>query len=194
MSKKKSYPVRIPRQVSGIHLQLSRSSSYRSWWAKKWLEAVEALGIAGRSARGRNYAISGQVTKLEIESSLVKARVVGGRSEAYEVNVAFRPLPEALKRDILGKLRAEPMFIARLLNGELPIEVEMMFAEAGYPLFPGLKLGDGMYDVTTQCSCPDWANPCKHSLAVLMILGEEAEFRPLILLNLRGIHEAELYD
>ena len=61
-------------------------------------------------------------------------------------------------------------------------------------LAPGVKLGDRIYDVTTHCSCPDWANPCKHSLAVLMLLGEEAEFRPLILLELRGIREAELYD
>lgn len=192
--KKKSYPARIPRPVSGIRLQLHRSSGCRSWWAKKWFEAVEALGIAGRSARARNYAISGQVTEVTIDSSSVTAKVVGGRRDAYEVGIAFRPLPDDAKRAILGQLREEPMLIARLLNGELPLEVETMFGKAGFPLFPGVKLGDRIYDVTTHCSCPDWANPCKHSLAVLMLLGEEAEFRPLILLELRGIREAELYD
>ena len=58
----------------------------------------------------------------------------------------------------------------------------------------GGKLGPGRYDVTTKCSCPDYANPCKHSAAVLLLLGEEIARRPLTLLELRGILPEELCD
>ena len=48
--------------------------------------------------------------------------------------------------------------------------------------------------MTTHCSCPDYANPCKHSSAVLLILGEEIAWRPSALLELRGISLEELCD
>ena len=38
-----------------------------------------------------------------------------------------------------------------------------------------------------HCSCPDWARPCKHLVAVLLILGEEVARRPATLLALRGV-------
>ena len=86
------------------------------------------------------------------------------------------------------------MLAARLLADDLPSEVEGFFRDEGLELFPGGKLAPGRYDVTTKCSCPDYANPCKHVTAVLLLLGEVIERRPLVLLEMRGIAEDELYD
>ena len=70
---------------------------------------------------------------------------------------------------------------------KLLMEVEAIFRDEGLDLFPGGKLAPRTYDVTTSCSCPDYANPCKHVVAVLLILGEEIARRPMTLLELRGI-------
>jgi uncharacterized Zn finger protein len=158
------------------------------------MEAVEPMGFDGRTARGRTYAVSGQVVALEVEGSDVRAKVMGMRLEPYSVEIKFTPLNEAVRKRIVTKLRGEVMLLARLLAGEFPLDVEKMFREEGAQLFPGGKIAPGKYDVTIGCSCPDWANPCKHSCAVLMILGEEIARRPLTLLELRGIREEELID
>ncbi|MBO7683278.1 MAG: SWIM zinc finger family protein, partial [Kiritimatiellae bacterium] len=139
-------------------------------------------------------ALSGQVASLRIEGPLVSASVVGARPEPYRVDVAFRTPDEAARARIVAKLRAEPMLVARLLADDLPAEVEAMFRLEGLDLFPGGRLAPRTYDVTTQCSCPDYANPCKHVAAVLLILGEEVARRPLTLLELRGIAAEELFD
>ena len=73
-------------------------------------------------------------------------------------------------------------------------EVEPIFREEGLSLFPGGKLAPGKYDMTTRCSCPDYANPCKHTSAVLLLLGEEVARRPATLVELRGITMEELCD
>ena len=86
------------------------------------------------------------------------------------------------------------MLVARLLADDLPPEVEAIFRCEGLDLFPGGRLAPRTYDVTTRCSCPDYANPCKHVTAVLLILGEEIAWRPLTLLELRGITTEELVD
>ena len=191
---KKRYPIRIPRYATGIRAQESRTGAGRSWWAREWTRRLEAMGLKGRLGRGKNYALTGQVVAMEIAGSRVTAKVQGTRPDPYAVTVDFRtPTGEARAR-IVATLRGEPMLVARLLADDLPTEVEKIFRTEGCDLFPGGKLGPGKYDMTTACSCPDYANPCKHSAAALLILGEEIARRPATLLELRGISPEELYD
>ena len=194
MSKGRRYPVRIPRYAAGIRAQEPRTSSGRSWWAREWMRRMEAMGMRGRLGRGRNYAISGQVVSLAIAGPEVSASVQGTRPEPYAVTISFRTPDDAAHDRIVSAIRAEPVRVARLLADDLPQEVEGVFRDEGLDLFPGGRLGPGRDDVTTACSCPDYANPCKHSAAVMFLLGEEVARRPLTLLELRGIMPEELFD
>ena len=191
---KKRYPVRVPRTAAGIRAQESRTGSGRRWWAREWTRRLEAMGLHGRFGRGRNYAASGQVVELKIAGPHVAAKVQGTRPEPYAVTVDFRTPEDAARLRLVAALCAEPMLVARLLADDLPTEVSAMFSGEGYDLFPGGKLGPGRYDTTTACSCPDYANPCKHTAAVLLLLGEEVARRPLTLLELRGIFPEDLCD
>ena len=191
---RKSYPVRIPRYATGIRAQESRTGSGRSWWAKEWARRLESMGLGGRLGRGKSYALSGQVVSMEIGGSRVVARVQGSRQDPYEVTIDFRAPEGAARKRLVGAIRAEPMLVARLLADDLPTEIGLLFRAEGYDLFPGGKLGPGRYDMTTKCSCPDYANPCKHTAAALLILGEEIARRPLTLIELRGISTEDLCD
>jgi uncharacterized Zn finger protein len=192
MSRKKRYPVRIPRFAAGIRAQENRAGGGRSWWSVRWMKILEGMGLGSRLGRGKNYAVSGQITEMRIEGPRVEAKVVGTRSEPYSVSVDFRVPDDAALERIVAAIRAEPMLMARLLVDDLPMEVETFFRDEGYDLFPGGRIAKGKYDMTTACSCPDYANPCKHSAAVLLILGEEIARRPATLLELRGISMEEL--
>lgn len=191
---KKNYPVRIPRFAAGIRAQESRTGSGRSWWAKRWTQILEGMGLGGRLGRGKNYALSGQIVSMKLVGPHVEAQVVGTRPEPYTVTVDFRVPDDEARARIVARLRAEPMLVARLLVDDLPMEVETFFTDEGFTLFPGGKLGPGRYDMTTKCTCPDYANPCKHTSAVLLILGEEVSRRPVTLLELRGIPAEDLCD
>jgi uncharacterized Zn finger protein len=194
MSKKK-YPVRIPRFANGIRAQESRSSTAgRSWWTRKWQQILEGMSLGARLGRGKNYALSGQVIELTIAGPHIDARVIGTRQDAYHVTIDFRTPSDAAHARIVAALRNEPMLVARLLADDLPTEVETLFRDENLTLFPGGKLGPGKYDMTTACTCPDYANPCKHSSAVLLLLGEEIARHPATLLEIRGISLEELYD
>lgn len=194
MSGKKHYPIRVPRFAAGIRAQESRTGAGRSWWAGEWTHRLEAMGLKGRLGRGKSYALSGQVVSLSIAGPHVAARVQGTRPDPYDVTLDFRTPESAARARLVAALCAEPMLVARLLADDLPQDVEAAFRREEYDLFPGGKLGPGRYDMTTACSCPDYANPCKHTAAVLLLLGEEIARRPLTLLELRGILSEELYD
>jgi len=191
---KKHYPIRIPRYATGIRAQEPRTGAGHSWWEKRYLAALERMDLGGRLGRGRNYALSGQVVEMALAGPHVEARIIGTREEAYRVTVDFRAPKGAARQRIVAALKSEPMLVARMLANDLPTEVEAIFREAGFDLFPGGKLAPGKYDMTTQCTCPDYANPCKHSHAVLLILGEEIARRPMTLVELRGIRMEALYE
>lgn len=193
MSKKK-YPVRIPRYAAGIRAQESRSGGARTWWARRWLEVLERMGLGARLGRGKHYAVSGQVTGMRFEGPHVEAQVVGTRPDPYRVTIDFRVPEGAAREAIVSRIKGEPMLAARLIADDMPTEVEQAFRDCGLDFFPGGKLAPGVYDMTTACSCPDYANPCKHVSAVLLILGEEIARRPMTLLELRGIAEEDLYE
>ena len=193
MSKKK-YPVRIPRYAAGIRAQESRSGGARTWWARRWLEVLERMGLGARLGRGKHYAVSGQVTGMRIEGPHVEAQVVGTRQDPYRVTIDFRVPEGAAREAIVARIKGEPMIAARLIADDMPMEVEQAFRDCGIDFFPGGKLAPGVYDMTTACSCPDYANPCKHVSAVLLILGEEIARRPMTLLELRGIAEEDIYE
>jgi len=188
---KKRYPPRKPNLAAGLRLQAGRSRP-REWWSQRLLQEVERMNLGTRVARGRNYAQSGQVLELKLDGGRITATVMGARTTPYKVAVDFSRLEAEAHRAVVEQLRAWPIWIARILAGDLPTEIEGVFKAVGGELFPGGKRAEGGYDVTFTCSCPDYANPCKHSAAVMHLLAELLAAEPARLLSLRGIELSEL--
>jgi uncharacterized Zn finger protein len=188
MSKKKKYALRTPLNVKGgIRSQAPAGGHARAWWSRRWTEVIERFRLGARLGRGRNYAVTGQVSSLEVAPGRVAARVQGASREPYESTIRFHAVEGEAKAGLIREMRRRPMLVARLLVSDLPFEVEGLFREAGCPLFPQRE-----HDLTSRCSCPDYANPCKHLAAVYYLLGEAIAKNPLLLLALRGVGRAEL--
>src|SRR6266567_2741324 len=47
-------------------------------------------------------------------------------------------------------------------------------------------------ELETDCSCPDWANPCKHIAAVYYLLAERFDEDPFLIFKLRGRTKDEI--
>lgn len=188
MSKKKKYAARAPLGVKGgIRSQVSHGWHARTWWNRRWTEVMENFRLGARLGRGRNYAISGQVSALSVKAGLVSASIQGSAPEPYASEIRFRCVQGEAKQRLIRALRAQPVLLARLLVGDLPPEVETLFRDEGCPLFP-----ERARDLESRCSCPDWANPCKHLAAVYFLIGEAIARNPLLLLELRGVRRADL--
>ncbi len=184
------YEPTTPREVrGGIKAHSKRGTFATQWWGKRWLQVLESFNIGARLARGRSYARRGQVADLEIKKGEIRASVQGSRSGAYEVSIRLKRITRANWKKIAPAFAERPIFMTRMLAGEMPQNIEEVFDEVGIPLFP-LKQGD----LKTDCSCPDWSNPCKHIAAVYYLLAERFDKDPFLLFRLRGLTREELFD
>ena len=182
------FPRSVPRAAKGgIKAQSKRGGFGQSWWAKRWIAVLESFDIGARLGRGRSYARKGQVLSVDIAKGKVKAKVQGSRPKPYDITIEVKPLSATDWKNLADALSRQALFAAKLLAGEMPQDIEQVFKEVKLSLFPE-KLGD----LKTECSCPDWSNPCKHIAAVYYLLGEEFDRDPFLIFKLRGLSREEL--
>lgn len=176
-----------PPPAHGIKIKTTGTT----WWAKKWIEALERISsdYAQRLARGRSYARGGRAHDLTIEKGRARAKVTGSRPKPYDVRIEVAPLDDEAWTKVIAALAEKARFAAELMAGRMPEDVEDAFRSAGVTLFPA-RAGD----LVTECSCPDWANPCKHVAAAHYVLGDALDRDPFLLFELRGRTKANVLE
>jgi uncharacterized Zn finger protein len=177
-------PIRVK---DGIAAKTQYGKFVKNWWADRWIAALKRLMDSGRLSRGRSYARQGQVLDIKIDASEVSSRVQGSRRTPYWVNIYLKPLSDEQWDAVFDALSEQAIFSAQLLNGEMPPDIEQVFDAVHVPLFPQTS-----GDLETDCTCPDWANPCKHVAAVYYLLGERFDEDPFLLFELRGRSKAQV--
>jgi uncharacterized Zn finger protein len=177
-------PIRVE---GGLVARSERGAIGSTWWSKRFIAVLESLSLGGRLSRGRTYARKGQVLELDVRPGAVTSTVQGSRPEPYAVRIGFAPLPDTAWQAVERALAEAALYRARLLAGELPAELEQLFAEVGAPLFPRESR-----ELAMRCSCPDIAVPCKHLAATFYLLAERFDDDPFELLLWRGRSRADL--
>jgi uncharacterized Zn finger protein len=171
-------PIRVD---GGLRARSRRGRIGESWWSHRFLAVLESFGLTGRLASGRRYARRGQVLALQIDAGEVHATVQGSDPEPYRVRLALPALPEPVWARVEAALATQALYSARLLAGEMPPELEQVFADAGAALFPRHRA-----ELRMSCSCPDPVVPCKHLAATCYLLAEAFDEDPFRILRWRG--------
>jgi len=182
-------PPSRPRPAEGIRARSRRGDIGETWWSRRFIDVLEAFDLGARLVRGRRYARAGQVLDLEVEHGIVRARVQGSRRRPYDVRIETLTLSDKDWARVEAAMATRAVFLAKLLAGEMPRDIEQVFAETRLSLFPATQR-----DLATDCSCPDWANPCKHIAAVYYLLAEAFDADPFLIFRWRGRPRDELLE
>ena len=157
----------------------------RSFWGKSWCTNLERYSdFANRLPRGRTYVRNGSVLDLQVAKGEVCAMVSG--SELYTVRVTIAPATTRRWRGICKDCAGSIDSLVELLQGRLSKGIMDRVCREGDGLFPAPE------EIELSCSCPDWADMCKHVAAVLYGVGARLDERPELLFVLRGVNESEL--
>ena len=157
----------------------------RTFWGKAWCQNLESYGdYVNRLPRGRSYARNGAVIDLQIANGKVNALVSG--TSTYEIIVTIRSLHARRWKEIAAASTGKIDSLVDLLGGKLSKQVMEVVTHKERGLFPSPD------QISFSCSCPDWADMCKHVAAVLYGVGVRFDEKPELLFALRGVDHAEL--
>jgi len=164
---------------------LGGSKIAATFWGKAWCENLEAYSdFSNRLPRGRTYVRNGSVVDLQISPGKVVARVSG--SSLYRIEVKIKPLPTNVWKSIQSECAGKIDSLIELLQGKLSSAVMQVVTRQNGGLFPSPK------EIDLDCSCPDWADLCKHVAASLYGVGARLDSNPELLFVLRGVDPADL--
>jgi uncharacterized Zn finger protein len=182
MTERRWHPPSRPRAVeNGLRARSSRGAIGESWWSRRFLDVLESFAMGNRLTRGRAYARKGQVVSLDVAPGEARATVQGSRAKPYQVTIRLAVFPEIAWARAEIALSEQALPSAKLLAGEVPPELEDLFAEAGAPLFPR-----SVNELDQRCTCPDREVPCKHLAATFYLLAEAFDHDPFLILRWRG--------
>ncbi|HET8996491.1 MAG TPA: SWIM zinc finger family protein, partial [Acetobacteraceae bacterium] len=156
-----------------------------TFWGKAWCDNLEGYAdFASRIERGRTYVRNGSVVDLQIAPREVTAIVSG--SELYNVKISIsevaKPHWARICRDCTGGIDS----LVELLQGRFSNGVMERICRQQDGLFPRPA------EIRFTCSCPDWADMCKHVAAVLYGIGARLDQQPELLFRLRAVDENAL--
>ncbi len=175
--KKKGHPV-SPVVVEGRTI-------VKTFWGKAWCDNLERYSdFENRLPRGRTYVRNGSVIDLQIAPGEIKALVSG--SEIYKVKVRVAPVAKARWESICKDCAGAIDSLIELVQGRFSKGVMERVCQQKTGLFPSPD------EIQLSCSCPDWADMCKHVAAVLYGIGARLDQQPDLLFRLHDVDEQEL--
>lgn len=177
---KKKNALLSPIQITGRKLA-------STWWGIAWNENLERYAdYANRIDRGRSYVRQGAVLDLQIEPGKVFGLVQGSRVNPYKVEIAIQPLKPATWHAIVLACTGNIHSLQDLISGKFPKSLAELFTVKGTGLFPAPR------EIALSCSCPDWADMCKHVAAVLYGIGARFDEDPTLFFRLRQVNFDDL--
>ena len=157
----------------------------RTFWGEAWCNHLEQFSdFANRLPRGRTYVRNGSVCHLSIGKGRIEAIVSG--SKLYNVSIEIKPLPAGKWKRLRDQCTGKIGSMLELLQGHFSDQVMEIVTDPDQGLFPGPG------EISMSCSCPDWADLCKHLAAVLYGVGARLDQQPELLFLLRGVDHQEL--
>ncbi|HEY9824758.1 MAG TPA: SWIM zinc finger family protein [Stenomitos sp.] len=168
----------------------------RSWWGQRFIAELEKIVDPGRLSRGRSYARNGKILHFDIKDGIITAHVRGSvnpyfgvyKEPLYTTVLEFKTISAANWSAAIAYIASKASLISRLMLNEMPDTIEDAFAKLDLHLLPHRK-----DDFKTDCSCPDWSNPCKHVAGVYYLLAAQLDQDPFLLFELRGLSRNALH-
>jgi uncharacterized Zn finger protein len=156
-----------------------------TFWGKAWCDNLESYSdFSNRLPRGRTYVRNGSVVDLQIEPGKVTSLVSG--SSLYRITICIRPLAAPRWKELKAQCGRQIGSLVELLQGRLSKSVMEIVTQRESGLFPAPD------EIEMSCSCPDWADMCKHVAATLYAVGSRLDHGPELFFKLRQADHLEL--
>lgn len=179
-----------PRKVRhGVKLSMRDGTLPQHWATQRWMRILEEIGEGSAMVEGAEYAKIGQTRRLDFGAGFFEGPVQGRRRFSYTTRVEIPVFSAAQWDAIVEAMSDQALYTAKMLSGELPQNVEDLFAPFGLHLFPVEPA-----HLKPSCTCGHETPWCKHVICLGMLIADQLATDPFLVFTLRGMPGDELVE
>ncbi len=186
-------PLVNPRKVrGGVKLKFKAGEDPKSWVTQRILRVAEQAAAGEAYREGLDYAHEGQTKRLTIEGTLCEGVIQGRADKPYKTELRLETFEQREQEQVIGTMAEQVRYAAKLLAGELPSNIEDVFAPLGLRLLP-----TEVDDISPVCTCADWSEStpwCKHAVCLTAMAAERLGDDPMLVFGLRGMPVDDLVE
>lgn len=175
-----------------------------TWASSRWMRLAEEHALGEQLVEGLEYARLGQARSIEIKPGLIAGKVQGRVPTAYKTELRLPLFTHEQWARIVSMIAEQAKYSAALIGGEIPNNIEDIFAPMGLRLFPSDE-----QDLATSCNCDVFRGKdsftgldrpggpsrwCKHICCLMYLVAEKLAQQPLTIFSLRGLDGQELLE
>jgi len=157
------------------------------WWHDAFYEKLYRDSNITKFNLGRKLFNKRAITYLSIEANDVEAVVFDGKKNFYDIKLQFSILKYNEVVSLLSILKDNMHLAVELINGNFPKELMDRMTEMDIEIFPSWE------ELNYKCSCRKMKK-CEHTATVLHRIFNETIFEPLLLFNLRGLENRDIFS
>lgn len=160
-----------------------------AWWSRRWLTLLNQMGLVSPND---SVGLRGcRVKRLEVTPGLLAAQVQDRELGLCGVEIRVPVLTDEQWQQVTDALSAQALYVAQLLAGNVPPELEQIFDQAGVTLLP-VTTTELTQQVTTTTGILYNGASARPLAAVYNQLGEMLTEDPWLLFRLRGRDRQQL--
>ena len=168
---------------------------HKTWWGEAFFNSLISFIDEGRLKRGRSYRTDSRILSFEMDNNIVQATVRGNKNPyygvykepKYKIKIAFLKIPTHEWKEAIKNISDHPGWLSKLMLNEIPSDICEAFNNKKHGLLP-----KSFSDIKTNCSCPDYENPCKHIAGVYYRIAELLDSSPMLLFPMHGLSIKDL--
>jgi uncharacterized Zn finger protein len=180
------------RTPAAIKLTTKEGPVAKTWVGLRWMRFFESHADPHVIAEGAALARQSIIRRLEIGHGTVIANLHGRGEPRREVKLDMATYDHAVWEKLARTMADQSLFAAKLLAGDMPRDIEDLFAPLGLRLFPAehdevqMSVKGPQHDMVGTVT-PDVC-------CVAAIIAERLDSDPFLLFHLRGIKEDEFRE
>lgn len=183
-----------PRKVrGGLKLSTKEGEEPASWITARLNRVIERSATGDALRDGFEYARLGQTRKFDVVEGIIRASIQGRQMKPYTVTMRLKHFAAEERQRIVRAMSEQALYAAKLLAGEVPANIEDLFAPMGLKLFP-TEPTDFQITSTAREFADEDTQWSKHAVCVAALLAERLGDDPFLVFDLRGMPRDELMD
>ncbi len=157
-----------------------------TWWVDRLIGMPSTFQSRASASHGRKYVVDRKARMAYMRKGEVRVGVQVANGYIYWVDIRIDTVDESGLKALAAALLARPAAASKIASGQMPDDIEKVFAAAGLRLLPGKA------DSTVRCMCGRMPGPCVHVGAAVFLLADRLERNPFLIFRLRGFERDDL--